>query len=174
MAFCVREALQGNPDLSDALGLDFVTEAKTHVDEAGFLCGINRVQPHLPGKDFAEAAVSCTWYCQYRISLRPLTNMCIAFFENVQPTYPIVDESTFRASWEQLYTPTHPHLDYVETSQFYLVLAIGEISRTPQEQLILEADASSRKLYQQGWSMLQDCLAIPNVGTVQVLLLHVC
>lgn len=90
------------------------------------------------------------------------------FFETVHPVYPVLDKPSFRSTWPQLYEQNSTTSDRDLLSAFYLVVAVGEVNRklpAPGEAL--------PQLYQKSWTMLQDCLAVPNVSTVQILLLHV-
>lgn len=82
--------------------------------------------------------------------------------------YPVLDKTLFRSTWPQLYDQTSTTSDRDLLSVFYLVVAIGEVNRKSPA-----AGETFYQLYQKCWATLQDCLAVPNVSTVQILLLHV-
>lgn len=86
--------------------------------------------------------------------------------------YPVIDKSLFRSSWPQLYESDSTALDSDLLATFYLVVAIGDINGKSPE-IISQAGQISQSLYQKSWAMLHNCLAVPNVSTVQILLLHV-
>lgn len=57
---------------------------------------------------------------------------------------------------------------------FYLVVAIGSMNcRKASADMIIQEGQTPQRYYQKTWSMLPHCLAVPNVSTVQVLILHV-
>ena len=82
--------------------------------------------------------------------------------------YPVIDKPSFRSTWPQLYEQSSTTSDRDLLSIFCLVVAIGDVNRKS-----LAAGETFHPLYQRSWAMLQDCLAMPNVRTVQILLLHV-
>lgn len=86
--------------------------------------------------------------------------------------YPVIDKTSFSSAWPQLYEPNSTTPDRDLLSVFCLVVAVGDLNgsavgNAPQ------AGGISQSLYQKSWDMLHDCLAVPNVSTVQILLLHV-
>lgn len=87
--------------------------------------------------------------------------------------YPVIDKQTFRSSWTQLYESDSTTLDRDLLSTFYLVVAIGEVNGSSPAELGPQAERIFQSLYQKSWAALSDCLAVPNVSTVQILLLHV-
>lgn len=87
--------------------------------------------------------------------------------------YPVIDKSLFRCIWPQLYEPDSAALDTDLLTTFYLVVAIGNVNDKTPAEIASQAGQISLSLYQKSWAMLHDCLAVPNVSTVQTLLLHV-
>lgn len=87
--------------------------------------------------------------------------------------YPVIDKSLFRSTWPQLYEPDSAALDSDLLTTFYLVVAIGDVNDKSPAEIVSQAGQITQSLYQKSWAMLHDCLAVPNVSTVQILLLHV-
>lgn len=58
-------------------------------------------------------------------------------------------------------------------STVYLVVVIGQVNGSPPAENGHQAERIFQSLYQKSWAALNDCLAVPNVSTVQILLLHV-
>ncbi|KAL2276027.1 hypothetical protein FJTKL_01422 [Diaporthe vaccinii] len=153
IAFCMRESLKSTPGLSGTVGLDFLIEAGVHVDEAGVPKSSVSDLQHLPEKSAAWAAIEI-------------------FFNAVHPLYPVIDKSSFSSAWPQLYEPNSTTPDRDLLSVFFLVVAVGNLNSKSAVQNAPQAGAISQSLYQKSWDMLQDSLAVPNVSTVQILLLH--
>lgn len=95
------------------------------------------------------------------------------FFDAVHPLYPVIDKPSFSSAWPQLYEPNPTAPDRDLLSVFCLVVAIGDLNRRSEAEDAPQAGEISQSLYQKSWAMLHDCLAVPNVSTVQILLLHV-
>lgn len=87
--------------------------------------------------------------------------------------YPVIDKSLFRSTWPQLYEPDSAALDSDLLTTFYLIVAIGDVNDKSPAEIVSQAGQITQSLYQKSWAMLHDCLAVPNVSTVQILLLHV-
>lgn len=94
------------------------------------------------------------------------------FFERVHPIYPVIDEPSFRSTWSQMYEAESTNHDCIPFSLFCLVVAIGDANRKPPNDIARQPEQISHNLYEKSWTMLHDCLAVPNLGTVQILLLH--
>lgn len=87
--------------------------------------------------------------------------------------YPIIDRSSFRSTWPQLYEQDSTALDDDLLTTFYLVVAVGDGNNKTSAEMAFQAGQISHSLYHKSWAVLHDCLAVPNVSTVQILLLHV-
>lgn len=87
--------------------------------------------------------------------------------------YPVIDKSSFRSTWPQLYEPDSTARDGDLLTMFCLIVAIGDGNSKKRAETSLQPGQISQSLYQKSWAVLHDCLAVPNVSTVQILLLHV-
>lgn len=56
---------------------------------------------------------------------------------------------------------------------FNLIVAIGDVNGKSTADIAPQAEPTFQSLYQKSWAALLDCLAVPNLSTVQILLLHV-
>lgn len=95
------------------------------------------------------------------------------YFEKVHPFYPIVVSNEFQTNWIRLYSNERPQISSIDYSRFLLIVVIGVLSESRTFELDTRVRGLCRTLYEQSWAMVNEVIAVPFTGSVQVLLLHV-
>ncbi|KAJ9607642.1 hypothetical protein H2200_007720 [Cladophialophora chaetospira] len=153
LASCIRDAHERNSDLQKP-AFNFLSKAAYYVDKAqdhGLQGGF---EYDLPLKSFAARSIE-------------------AYFRHVHVVYPILDEETFLACWEQLYDQQSSNRDVWMSIWLCLVVAIGAVCDNPDSQIARQAEQISKSLHEQVWTLTHRALHNSSIEAVQAILLHI-
>ncbi|KEZ45100.1 hypothetical protein SAPIO_CDS2530 [Scedosporium apiospermum] len=138
------DAFESQPTLFSSSSMGFLIEAGPHVDEVGLTSLFDVASQQLPSREGALESIN-------------------AYFKNLHEFYPIVDEESFRARTETLYSSDRSGFGVLDYSLFLLVVSIGRLSINHKSDGTGSDDGLAERTYQKAWSMVHDSMAKPYI-----------
>jgi hypothetical protein len=116
-------------------------------------------------------ALAVPYRCLYLGRL--LNSSSTAYFKHVHVVYPLLDQESFLACWEQLYDQPSSNRNVWMAIWLCLVVAIGAVCDNTDTQISRQAEQISKSLHEQVWTLTHRALHTSSIEAVQAVLLHV-
>lgn len=103
-----------------------------------------------------------------------LNSSSTAYFRHVHVVYPLLDQESFLAGWEQLYDQPSSSRNVWMAISLCLVVATGAVcNNNTDTETSRQAEQISRSLHEQVWTLSHQYLHASSIEAVQAILLHV-